>query len=315
MYHYTRDLKNSRYPEIKGLDCSLFEQQLKYFKDNYNVIRMEDIFNYFDNGVDLPVYPLLLTFDDGYIDNYTVALPLLKKYGFQGSFFIPAKTLCEKKMLDVNKVHFILATVQNGGGIKSLVMDIMKMIDEYRDRIAGIANNDLLYEEYAVANRFDDKDTVFCKRVLQNALPEIVRSEISSKLFAKYVGVDESVFARELYLDRDQISLMKNEGMFIGIHGYDHYWLGKLEPDLMKMDIDKALDSMKDYINPNKWVINYPYGSYNKEVIDYVSSKGCTLAFTSEVGIALLEPENRYVLPRLDCNDFPPKSNNYERYL
>ena len=314
MYHYTRDLRNSRYPEIKGLDRSLFEEQLVFFKNNYNVIKMEDVFNYFEKGENLPEKPLLLTFDDGYLDNYTVALPLLKKYGFQGSFFIPAKTFCENKMLDVNKVHFILATVQEGGKIENLVEDIKIMIDEYRNEYENIADNDTLYKELAIANRFDDKDTVFCKRVLQNALPESVRNMISSRLFAKYVGVDENVFARELYLDREQIALMKNEGMFIGIHGYDHYWLGKLETEEMKTDIDRALVAMNDYIDVNKWVINYPYGSYNNEVIDYISSKGCVLAFTSEVGVALLEPDKKYVLPRLDCNDFPPKSNNYERY-
>ena len=314
MYHYTRDLINSRYPTIRGLDRSLFEEQLIFFKENYNVVRMEDVIECFESTKELPEKSLLLTFDDGYIDNYTVALPLLKKYGFQGSFFIPAKTFCENKMLDVNKIHFILAVVQNDGGISNLIQDIMKMINEYRDSYKDILDNDLLYKEYAVASRFDDKDTIFCKRVLQNALPEIVRNDITSRLFAKYVGVEENIFARELYLDREQIALMKREGMFIGVHGYDHYWLGKLEPTLMRTDIDKALDSMKDYIEPDKWVINYPYGSYNNEVIDYVSSKGCVLAFTSEVGIALLEENNKYVLPRLDCNDFPPKSNNYERY-
>ena len=110
---------------------------------------------------------MLLTFDDGYIDNYTVALPLLKKYGFQGSFFIPAKTFCENKMLDVNKIHFILASVLANSNIGNLVKDIMKLVDEYRLHNKDIPDNESLYEEYAVANRFDDKDTVFCKRVLQ----------------------------------------------------------------------------------------------------------------------------------------------------
>lgn len=315
MYHYTRDLKNSRYPEIKGLDSNLFEEQLIFFKDNYNVITMEDVLDCYEGKKSLPEKALLLTFDDGYIDNYTVALPLLKKYGFQGSFFIPAKTFCENKMLDVNKIHFILASVLANSNISNLVQDIMKLVDEYRLHNKDIPDNESLYEEYAVANRFDDKDTVFCKRVLQNALPEEIRNEISSKLFVKYVGVPENVFAKELYMNKDQISLMKSEGMFIGLHGYDHYWLGKLEDSLMKEDIDKALDAMSEFIDKDRWVINFPYGSYNDRVIEYVASKGCVCSFNSIVGITVLDEENRYALPRFDCNDFPPKSNNYERYL
>lgn len=43
MYHYTRDLKHSRYPEIKGLDLPLFREQIHYFKDNFNVVTMEQV--------------------------------------------------------------------------------------------------------------------------------------------------------------------------------------------------------------------------------------------------------------------------------
>ena len=314
MYHYTRDLKNSRYPGIKGLDLPLFERQLQFFKENFNVIRMEDLMDHYETGKPLPSKALLLTFDDGYIDNYTVALPLLKKYGFQGSFYIPAKTFCENKLLDVNKIHFILAVNEKEGNSSILARQIMNLIDQYRDGGTVLPSNEELYEKYAVANRFDDKDTVFCKRVLQTALPESIRNSISSELFEEYVRMPEEVFARELYMNREQIALMRDNGMFIGLHGYDHYWLGNLSKEAMRQDIEKALEVMKDYIDPEKWVLNYPYGSYNDDVINYISSKGCVLAMTSEVRSVDLEKDDRYRLPRLDCNDFPPKSDHYLEY-
>lgn len=43
MYHYARDLKHSRYPGIKGLDVGLFRKQMEFFKDNCNVVRMEQV--------------------------------------------------------------------------------------------------------------------------------------------------------------------------------------------------------------------------------------------------------------------------------
>ena len=43
MYHYTRDLVHSRYPKIKGLDLPLFRQQLEFFKQNFNVVTMEQV--------------------------------------------------------------------------------------------------------------------------------------------------------------------------------------------------------------------------------------------------------------------------------
>ena len=38
MYHYVRDLKNSKYPALKGLDVQLFEEQILYLKKYYHVI-------------------------------------------------------------------------------------------------------------------------------------------------------------------------------------------------------------------------------------------------------------------------------------
>lgn len=43
MYHYTRDLVHSRYPEIKGLAYDLFEKQLQFFSKNFSVVTMEEV--------------------------------------------------------------------------------------------------------------------------------------------------------------------------------------------------------------------------------------------------------------------------------
>lgn len=311
MYHYTRDLVHSRYPEIKGLAYDMFEKQLQFFKENFSVVTMQDVIEAL-NGKQLPLNALLLTFDDGYIDNYTVAMPLLKKYGMQGSFFIPGKTFTENVLLDVNKIHFVLASASNP---KELVNDINTLLDIARQtpEYCNLPSNEALYAQYGIANRFDNADVVFCKRVLQTAIPENLRNDMSSQLFAKYVGINESNFARELYMNSDQIQCMKDNGMFIGIHGYDHYWLGNLQKEQMQQDIDKALKVMAQFINPNAWVMNYPYGSYNQDVIDYISSKGCVLGLTTKVARAELNNENRFTLQRLDCNDFPPKSDNYQK--
>lgn len=68
----------------------------------------------------LPEKVLLLTFDDGYADNYNVAMPILENYGVQGSFFIPGKTFTTHQLLDVNKIHYVLASAN----IYNLVEDL-----------------------------------------------------------------------------------------------------------------------------------------------------------------------------------------------
>jgi len=307
MYHYTRDLVHSRYPQIKGLDINLFEKQLEFFDSLFNVVTMEEVIEAIDGYRELPQDALLLTFDDGYIDNYTVALPILEKYGMQGSFFIPGKTFTEHKLLDVNKIHFILAS----GDSKAISQRLKQRMEYYRGAEFDFPPVEEMYAKYSEGSRYDDYDTIFIKQMLQTALPEKLRSIISSELLEEYVGIPEEVLAYELYMTEDQLATMKRHGMHIGLHGYDHYWLGNLEIADMKTDIDKALDVMSTFIDKDRWVMNYPYGSYNDEVIRYISEKGAVIGLTTEVRFADLLNDDRMLLPRYDCNDFPPKSENY----
>lgn len=310
MYHYVRDLKNSRYPEIKGLDYHLFKQQLEFFKQNFNVVTMEEVIAAYKESYDLPENALLLTFDDGYIDHYVYVMPLLKEYKMQGSFFVQGKPFVEHTLLDVNKIHFILAS----SDIQDLFQDLLKKLDYYRGQEFNFPANEQLFAEYAVANRFDCKETIFVKRILQVVLPEKLRSKIASEMFEKHVGVREELFARELYLNYDQMKCMKENGMFFGIHGYDHYWMNKLSSTELEQDIMRALTCMDELVDSNCWVVNYPYGSYSDDVIAYVKSKGSVLGVSTDLGIADLRVGDPYKLARLDANDFPPKSNTYLKF-
>lgn len=307
MYHYVRDLEHSRYPRIKGLDYTLFKKQIAFFEQNFHIVTMENVLEALGGGV-LPDKALLLTFDDGYIDHYTFALPILKAHKIQGSFFISGKTIVENTLLDANKVHFVLASTQE----KELLQCLLQQMDYYRGNEYAYASNKELLSEYGIASRFDTGETIFIKRMLQTVLPERLRNTITTNLFQKFVGIDEEKFARELYLNRDQIRMMKDSGMFIGIHGYDHYWLGNLDKKEMEQDIEKALNVMDEFIDRDSWVMNYPYGSYNEETIKAVCKKGCVCGFTTDVRTADLDIDNRYQIPRLDTNDFPPKSNRYK---
>ncbi|WP_303726344.1 polysaccharide deacetylase family protein [Anaerovibrio lipolyticus] len=311
MYHYTRDLTHSRYPEIKGLNSSLFRKQMEFFRDNCNVVRMEQVIEAVQGDTVLPENAVLLTFDDGYVDNYTFAFPVLEEFGFQGSFFIPGKTFTTHQLLDVNKIHYILASAD----IAKLVVDVKEKMDYYRGQEFDYPSTQELWDKYAIENRFDGKEVIFVKRMLQTVLPEKLRNRISSDLFEKYVGVTEEQLAYELYMTPEQIRTLKRHGMFIGLHGYDHYWLGNLSPEQMREDISQALNIMDEFIDPKAWVMNYPYGNSNDDVLKYIKENGACLGLTTEVRVADIGKDNPLLLPRLDCNDFPPKSENYKKWL
>lgn len=83
------------YHKIEDVDISLsvlprdFEDQMKYLKDNnYHTITPEELYDSLSGNYQLPENPVLITFDDGYLDNYENAYPILKKYGFKATIFV-----------------------------------------------------------------------------------------------------------------------------------------------------------------------------------------------------------------------------------
>lgn len=84
MYHGI--LKEKKLQNKYVIDPDVFESDLKYLKEHgYTSIVMQDLIDY-TNGGTLPEKPIMITFDDGYYNNYLYAYPLLKQYGFKMVF-------------------------------------------------------------------------------------------------------------------------------------------------------------------------------------------------------------------------------------
>lgn len=303
MYHYVRDLKNSKYPQIKGLDLKLFKQQIDYLEKNYTFVGLQDVFEAVYEGRQLPDNAIMLSFDDGYIEHYTNVFPILANKGISGLFAMPGKIIREGKVLDVNKIHFILASKS----IEQIKKELYIKLDECRKLGFLIPENDELYHTYAVANRFDTADTIFVKRILQNAIEEDARKMIVNQLFSEFVTDNEAAFASQLYLNMDQIKLMKKQNMFFGLHGYEHYWFDKLTEQEYQCDINAALDVFDGVIDKNKWTFVFPYGATQEGLLSYCKSINCVMGFTVEPKVACLDKINPLLIPRFDTNDYPPK--------
>ena len=79
MYHSI--LKDKKLQNDYTISPTVFENDLKYLtKNGYTTVTVEDLINYVYHGKDLPDKCIMLTFDDGYYNNYYYAYPLLKKY-------------------------------------------------------------------------------------------------------------------------------------------------------------------------------------------------------------------------------------------
>lgn len=303
MYHYVRDLRHSRFPAIRGLPLDRFRRQLDYIQANYTPIRIEDLqASLQTKGEGAPSNAILLTFDDGYSDHFTNVFPLLEERGIQGCFFPPARPILEHRVLDVNKIHFVLACASDAG---TLLNKVFSYVDECRSEHQLKSR-----EEYVAAaaeeHRFDTREVTVLKRLLQRELPEAVRTEIVRRLFAEYVTADEAAFACELYMSVDQIACMRRHGMHIGGHGYSHAWLNRLSGEVQAAEVDRSFDLLRKVgVETGPWTMCYPYGGFNDSLLTILRSRNCILGFSVESRVADLDVDDPLTLPRLDTNDLP----------
>ncbi len=168
MYHCItkdEDLANSNSLYVT---LEKFEKDLKYLKDKgYTSIFAKDI------DKELPQKPVVITFDDGYKDNYIYGYPLLKKYNFKATIFILAYTFDEE-------MSHKLSWEEAGYLAKSGIMDIQSH------------TYDLHYE---------NEDGTVAMEFLENETEEEYRSrilkdiEIMNNRFDKYIGYRPEVFA------------------------------------------------------------------------------------------------------------------------
>jgi len=302
MYHYVRDLARSHYPAIKGLDTAKFEGQLDYIADRYAVVSLAEVRAAAKGEKPLPENACLLSFDDGFIDHYKTVFPRLQRRGWTGCFFPSTVPVLEHVVLDVHKIHFILAAADEP---RRLVQRVFELLGPYRKEF-DLPTDEILYERLALPSRFDPAEVVFLKRVLQRELPEAVRAGIVDSLFREFVSDHGVAFAGELYMDIEQMRLMARSGMEFGGHGCKHVWLASLSREEQAAEIAGTVDFLR-LLDPRfaeDWTMSYPYGNYNATTLDIVRRAGCALGLTAEAAVAK-DLSRPWELPRLDTNDVP----------
>ena len=95
MYHRIANIANDR----NALSPEKFKKQLDYLKkNNFTTITMKMLHDYYKKNISLPNNSVLITFDDGYTDNFTEALPLLLERNMTAAVFPIAGWIGQKNL-------------------------------------------------------------------------------------------------------------------------------------------------------------------------------------------------------------------------
>ncbi|MBU3180179.1 polysaccharide deacetylase family protein [Clostridium psychrophilum] len=144
--HYGRSIPVLSYHSINYdknnpicISVEKFKEQMKYLKNNgYYTITLTNLYGYLMNNIPIPKKSVVITFDDGYENNYTAMFPVLKKYNFRATIFVITSFIdknhtfmTSKQLLEMDKYgvdieshtvhHDNLAMISNNKQLKTLI--------------------------------------------------------------------------------------------------------------------------------------------------------------------------------------------------
>lgn len=116
-----------------------FEEQIKLLHDwGYESITTDMLVQAILTGVELPPRPLIITFDDGHMDNYTTAYPIMQRYGFKGVLYLVANYIGTEGYMDVDQILEMHNAGWEVGSHSMNHLDLTKLDpDKLRDETVG----------------------------------------------------------------------------------------------------------------------------------------------------------------------------------
>ena len=237
----------------------IFEQCLRFFGRHYNVVQLSDVIASYRGERPLPKRSLLITFDDGYADNEEYALPLLRRYG------LPA-------------VVFVFSDALNSAA---------RPWPE--DLVSAHSRDEVSFDELVAVHRALYGDTyapppdagVLITRILDRG-PRVEASEVEA-ILSRLQKPLERVMTPAQMLSTAQLRRLHAEQVSIGAHGKTHSAL----PDVPDLDEEllhpRGVIARMLEIEPDRatTALAFPYGSYDRRVVEQAKRQGYELLFTT----------------------------------
>lgn len=135
-----------------------FRNQMKYLKNNnYTTLTLDELYSYMKTGKNLPIKPIVITFDDGYKDNYTNAYPILKEFKLKATIFVITNTIdheknyltsSEIKSMDLNNIRIESHTASHEHLDKISYLDNVKTMKTSKAKLEKILSRKIDYISY-----------------------------------------------------------------------------------------------------------------------------------------------------------------------
>ncbi len=275
-YHRVRP---NNVPFLLGnVDVNAFEKHVSLIKRLYTPLSLSEASEKLRQG-NLPDNAVCITFDDGYADNYNLALPILRKWEVKATFFIATGFLDGGRMWNDTVIEAVRNTLKRNLDLQEIGLSLYPVasVQEKQQAITSILN-ELKY--LPIQERYQKSESL-----VQSAGQELPNSPMMTS---------------------EQVLLMNRAGMEIGAHTVTHPILSNLTSAKAENEIVESRKLLQNITSSEVACFAYPNGKpgidYYKEHTELVKQAGFKCAVSTTWGCANANSD-MYQLPRIGTWD------------
>lgn len=280
-YHRVNDMQNDRH--LLCVTPENFEQQLKVLKHNYNILRFEEDWSQTDRD------SIVITFDDGYMDNLTHALPILESEGVPATVFVSTGNMKENRELWWDELETVLFMGEN-------------FPEEFRlkDDRYGCRWDTTTYKQ--IEN---------CYKALHYMMKNWITVEERENWLEQlwqWRGMEKRTEPAHLTLTEAGCKKLAMSGYItIGAHTVSHPALAQLSYEQQEKEIVNSVKDLEGLLGHKISMFSYPFGSYgndfNEETEEICKMAGIEKAAATNSGI-WTNGMGQYDIPRNCIRDW-----------
>jgi len=244
---------------IDTTDISDFEKEMRFLSKTHKIFSLEKLAKIINEKKVLPKKGAVVTFDDGYKDNYTQAFPVLKRYNIPATVFLTTSYIGTGNLFWWDKLDYILSNT------KQKRFDLGDFGDIYPP-----SDKNKLKKHDEISIRF----TKIPEDQKINLIDKLV--EISDVDIPKNLGKD-------IIMSWDEVKEMNEEGISFGAHTVTHPILTKIPLEQAKNEIISSKKDIENRIDKPVTTFSYPNGlsdDFNNDIKNIIKENGFVCATT-----------------------------------
>jgi len=278
---------NLFYDPVISATPDSFHAQINWLCNHTRILTLEELINRIQNGSLGREPAVLVTFDDGYCDNFDLAVPILAERNVPATFFIPTAFLETPHLPWWDEVAYVIK--------RTLVcrFPLERSLEEKTSPLEIDLQTMPRTTAIMTIIRAMLDETVDDKRRFLDQLA--ARAE---------VAVDEESLGRSLFMSWDQVRQLPEmgAGFTIGSHSHSHPNLARLDDDSQRRELTESKQILETRVGCEIKAFAYPYGwpgTYTKGTKAIVTEAGYCLAFASHEGVTRAESFDPLEISRL----------------